>query len=79
MSHTAPEVLLRGHISKAADIYSYGITLWELFTAGHAYHGIPRALLGHQVRAAVNGGCLSLSAELLAARVCQAGSQPCAD
>eukprot|EP00775_Hariotina_reticulata_P009645 gene9645-9805_t len=53
MSHTAPEVLLRGHISKAADVYSYGITLWELFTAGHAYHGIPRALLGHQV--AMNG------------------------
>jgi serine/threonine protein kinase len=39
MSHMAPEALLRGHISKKADVYSYGITLWELFTGCHAYHG----------------------------------------
>jgi serine/threonine protein kinase len=39
MSHMAPEVLLNGHISKAADVYSFGITLWELFTGCHAYHG----------------------------------------
>lgn len=39
MSHMAPEALLRGHISKAADVYSFGITLWELFTGCHAYHG----------------------------------------
>ncbi|KAF8060038.1 serine/threonine-protein kinase [Scenedesmus sp. PABB004] len=49
MSHMAPECMLRGHISKAADVYSFGITLWELYTGGHAFHGIPRALLGHQV------------------------------
>jgi serine/threonine protein kinase len=39
MSHMAPEALLRGHISKAADVYSFGITLWELFTGCHAYFG----------------------------------------
>lgn len=39
MSHMAPEALLRGHISKAADVYSFGVTLWELFTGCHAYHG----------------------------------------
>ncbi|WIA33746.1 hypothetical protein OEZ86_006861 [Tetradesmus obliquus] len=49
MSHMAPEVMLQGRISKAADVYSFGITLWDLFTGGHAYHGIPKALLGHQV------------------------------
>jgi serine/threonine protein kinase len=38
----APEVLLNGHISKAADVYSFGITLWELFTGCHAYHGETR-------------------------------------
>eukprot|EP00775_Hariotina_reticulata_P003853 gene3853-4110_t len=49
MSHMAPEALLHGRISKAADVYSYGITLWELFTGGQAYQGIARALVGHQV------------------------------
>jgi serine/threonine protein kinase len=49
----APEALLHGRISKAADVYSFGITLWEMFTGAHAYAGVPRALLGHQV--AVSG------------------------
>jgi serine/threonine protein kinase len=35
----APEALLHGHISKAADVYAFGITLWELFTGGQAYQG----------------------------------------
>lgn len=35
----APEALLHGRISKAADMYSFGITLWELFTGGQAYQG----------------------------------------
>ena len=39
MSHMAPEALLHGHISKAADMYSFGITLWELFTGGQPYQG----------------------------------------
>jgi hypothetical protein len=26
-----------------------GITLWELFTGGHAFKGVPKQLLGHQV------------------------------
>ncbi|KAI8468110.1 MAG: kinase-like domain-containing protein [Monoraphidium minutum] len=49
MSHMAPEALLHGRISKAGDVYSFGVTLWELFTAGSAYQGVPRALIGHQV------------------------------
>jgi len=35
----APEVLLDGRVSKAADVYAFGITLWELFTAGQPYKG----------------------------------------
>jgi hypothetical protein len=27
----------------------FGILLWELFTGQHAFKGIPRALLGHEV------------------------------
>jgi serine/threonine protein kinase len=46
MSHMAPEALLHGHISKAADVYAYGITLWELFTGGQAYQGDPTSRRG---------------------------------
>lgn len=45
----APEVMLSGHISKSADVYAFGILLWELYTGGHPFRGLPRALLGHQV------------------------------
>jgi hypothetical protein len=41
----APELLLAGRVSKASDVYAFAILLWELFTGGHAYAGMPRALL----------------------------------
>lgn len=49
LTHMAPEVMLSGHISKSADVYAFGILLWELYTGGHPFRGLPRALLGHQV------------------------------
>ena len=49
MTHMAPEILIKGHISKAADVYAFGMVLWELYTAQKVFKGIPRALLGHQV------------------------------
>ncbi len=35
----APEVLMEGKQSKAADVYSFGLLLWELYTGGHPYKG----------------------------------------
>ncbi|KAF8066284.1 Gucy1b1 [Scenedesmus sp. PABB004] len=49
MTHMAPEIMIKGHISKAADVYALGMVLWELYTAKHVFRGIPRALLGHQI------------------------------
>lgn len=49
MTHMAPEILIKGHVSKAADVYALGIVLWELYTGKHVFKGVPRALLGHQV------------------------------
>ncbi|GBG00256.1 hypothetical protein Rsub_12900 [Raphidocelis subcapitata] len=48
LSHMGPEAQL-GRVSKAGDVYSFGITLWELYTGGHAFADVPRALLGHKV------------------------------
>ncbi|KAG2443738.1 hypothetical protein HXX76_002084 [Chlamydomonas incerta] len=49
LTHMAPEVMLEGRISKAADVYSFGILLWELFCAGDPFQGLPRAHLGHAI------------------------------
>ncbi|KAG1672489.1 hypothetical protein FOA52_002797 [Chlamydomonas sp. UWO 241] len=49
ITHMAPEILLDGRVSKAADVYAFGITLWELFTGGRPFQGTPRALVGHLV------------------------------
>ncbi|GBF89307.1 hypothetical protein Rsub_02184 [Raphidocelis subcapitata] len=48
-SHMAPEAQMYGRMSKAADVYSYAILLWEVYTGGHAFSGTPTALLGYQV------------------------------
>ncbi len=40
LTHMAPELLLHGRMSKAADVYAYGITLWELYTAENAFAGV---------------------------------------
>uniref|UniRef100_A0A383WJZ4 Protein kinase domain-containing protein n=1 Tax=Tetradesmus obliquus TaxID=3088 RepID=A0A383WJZ4_TETOB len=40
ITHQAPEVLLSGHLSPAADIYAFGIILWELLTGESPFRGM---------------------------------------
>lgn len=40
---------MQGKVSRASDVYAFGILLWELYTGGHAFKGVPRALLGHEI------------------------------
>ncbi|WIA08255.1 hypothetical protein OEZ85_007699 [Tetradesmus obliquus] len=49
LTHMAPEVLMFGKISRASDVYAFGVLLWELYTAQQAFKGMPKALLGHEV------------------------------
>lgn len=49
LTHMAPEVMTSGRISKAADVYSFGILLWELYTGRHPFVGLPKAMLAHKV------------------------------
>ncbi|KAG2449181.1 hypothetical protein HYH02_005928 [Chlamydomonas schloesseri] len=49
LSHMSPELLLCGHVSKAVDVYAYGVLLFELFTGERAWEGMPRALLPARV------------------------------
>ncbi|MEW5300970.1 MAG: hypothetical protein WDW36_003856 [Sanguina aurantia] len=52
LTHLAPEALLEGTLSRASDVYAYGILMWELYTGRMAFLGVPPALLGHEVAAA---------------------------
>ena len=38
MTHMAPELLMMGHVSKASDVYAYGILLWEICTQSQLTH-----------------------------------------
>ena len=40
ITHMAPEVLLHGRLSRASDVYSFGILLWQLFTGATLYSGL---------------------------------------
>jgi hypothetical protein len=34
-----PEAQLQGRLSKAGDVYSFGIWMWEVYTGLHAFDG----------------------------------------
>ncbi|GLC56027.1 hypothetical protein PLESTB_001056700 [Pleodorina starrii] len=49
LAYMAPETLLHGHVSRASDVYSFGILLYELYTGDTAFRGVPKALIGHAI------------------------------
>ncbi|GIL90462.1 hypothetical protein Vretifemale_18113, partial [Volvox reticuliferus] len=54
VSHMAPETLLRGEMRREADVYAFGVLLWELVTGAKAYAGLSH---GEIVQAVVLRGC----------------------
>jgi serine/threonine protein kinase len=40
VTHMAPEVLLQGVSSKAADVYSFGVLLWQMLTSSRPWAGM---------------------------------------
>ena len=44
-----PELLLDGKLSKSADVYAYGVLLFELFTAEKPWSGLRHAEVLHKV------------------------------
>jgi serine/threonine protein kinase len=45
----SPELFMDGHVSKASDVYAFGILLWEMMTGQRAFAGVPVPLLPHEV------------------------------
>ncbi|KAG1665650.1 hypothetical protein FOA52_011244 [Chlamydomonas sp. UWO 241] len=48
-SHMAPELIVDGRVSKAADVYAFGIMMWEVYTREHAYRDVTAAMLPYHV------------------------------
>ncbi|GLI66130.1 hypothetical protein VaNZ11_009860 [Volvox africanus] len=48
-THMAPELWTKGHMSQPADVYAFGITLWELATGERPYKGLNAARILHRV------------------------------
>jgi hypothetical protein len=65
LSHMAPEVLADGLLTKAADVFSFGVLLWEMYTGLRAWRGRPAAQIIHLVTS--GKGRLSLPEEAPAA------------
>lgn len=49
VTHMPPELLLEGKLSKSADVYAYGVLLFELFTADRPWSGLRQAEVLHKV------------------------------
>ncbi len=47
ITHMAPEILLHGRVSKAADVYAFGITMWEVMTGEQVGSFIDTQVLLH--------------------------------
>ena len=45
ITHMAPEVLRLNTVSRAADVYSFGVILWEMAAGCRAWVGAPHSLL----------------------------------
>lgn len=49
VAYAAPEALTRGHASLAADIYSFGVVAWEVFSMAKPWAGLSVGRVVHEV------------------------------
>eukprot|EP00798_Chlamydomonas_sp_ICE-L_P025632 gene25632-11290_t len=49
LAHMPPEALLQGTISKATDVYSFGVLMWQMYTCSRPWCGLTHAQIVMQV------------------------------
>ena len=47
MSYCAPEVLKEGKLTRAADVYSFAMMMWEIWTGTGLFRGMNSSQVGH--------------------------------
>ena len=62
LAYTAPEVLCQAPVTVAADVYSYGVVLWEMLSLKRPFQGMSRA--EHFERVIMEGERPPLSPEI---------------
>ncbi len=60
VSHMCPELLLDGVNSKAGDVYSFGVALWEMWKGARAFAGCSQAQVIFAVTCSNGGGTLKI-------------------
>lgn len=45
ITHMPPETLTHGIISKAMDVYSFGVLLWQMYTGSRPFSGLRQAVI----------------------------------
>jgi len=53
-AYAAPEAIIRGHASRAADVYSFGILAWEAVTGVKPWAGLSVGRVVHEVTIAAH-------------------------
>jgi serine/threonine protein kinase len=49
VTHMAPELLLEGRMTRAADVWSFAVVLWELVAGERPYRGLTHGQVLHQI------------------------------
>lgn len=49
VTHQPPELLLQGHMSKAVDVYSWGVVVWEMVTGRRPFAGMSHSQVLHSI------------------------------
>ncbi|GIL48868.1 hypothetical protein Vafri_5296 [Volvox africanus] len=49
ITHMCPELLVDGLLSKAADVYSFGVIVWEMYTGQRPYGGLTHGQILHAI------------------------------
>ncbi len=52
-AYTPPELIVEGKLTPSADVYAFGILMWEIYTSSQAYQGVNPA----QVRGGIWDRC----------------------